>query len=371
MAEHRTGPRRASQTDAKQLTSLRAQIDEVDLEILKLLNRRARLVSHIGEIKKRSKRTVYIPSREREIEKRLVQRNEGPFPNEGVRAVFREIVSASRSLERPLRVAYLGPEATFTHLAALKQFGNSADHIARQSIAEVFDAVGRSRADYGVVPIENSNEGAVNHTLDLFAESDLKICAEVLLPISHDLLSRSGRIEDVERVVSHAQAIAQCRKWIERNLANVSLFEVQSTALAAKTAVDDPSAAAIASEFAAELYGLKVIRSKIEDHVNNMTRFLVIGRDMPPPSPNDITSLMFSIKKDEVGALYHVLECFARHGINLTKIESRPMKHQAWEYIFFLDLEAHVSDPAVRKALEEVEKKCFFLKVMGSYPRAE
>jgi chorismate mutase/prephenate dehydratase len=347
------------------------QIDEVDLEILGLLNRRARLVSRIGEIKKRSRRTVYIPSREREIEKRLVERNEGPFPNEGVRAVFREIVSASRSLERPVHVAYLGPEATFTHLAALKQFGNSADHLARQSIAEVFDSVERSRADYGVVPIENSSEGVVSHTLDLFVASDLKICAEVLLPISHDLLSRSGRVEDVERIVSHTQALAQCRKWIERNLPNVSLFEVPSTALAAKAAVEDPSAAAVASEFAAELYGLKVIQSKIEDHVNNLTRFLVIGRDMPPPGPSDITSLLFSIKKDEVGALYHVLEPFARHGVNLTKIESRPMKQQAWEYIFFLDLEGHASTPSVRKALAEVEKKCFFLKVMGSYPRAK
>jgi chorismate mutase/prephenate dehydratase len=370
VAEHRTGSRKGSSTDAKQIQKLRAQIDGVDLEILKLLNRRARVVSRIGRIKQRNKRTVYIPGRESEIFKRLVERNDGPFPNDGVRAVFREIVSASRSLERSLRVAYFGPEATFTHLAALRQFGNSATHVPRPGIGEVFDAVERGDADYGVVPIENSTEGVVSHTLDLFVESKLTICAEILLPISHDLLSKTGRLEDVTRIVSHPQALAQCRKWLEKNVPQVPLFEVHSTAGAAKTAAEDPGAAAIASAFAAELYGLKVIQSKIEDQVNNVTRFLVIGRDMPPTGGNDVTSILFSIKKDEVGALLHVLEPFSRHGVNLTKIESRPMKQKAWEYIFFLDMEGHATDPAVKRALAEVEKKCFFLKVMGSYPRA-
>jgi len=370
VAERRTGPRKGSPKDPTQLQSLRGQIDQVDLDILKLLNRRARLVSRIGKIKQRSRRTVYVPSREGEIFKRLIERNEGPFPNDGVRAVFREIVSASRSLERSIRVAYFGPEATFTHLAALRQFGNSAAHVPRASIADVFDTVERGAADYGVVPVENSTEGVVSHTLDLFVDSKLTICAEILLPISHDLLSKSGRVDDVTRVVSHPQALAQCRKWLEKHLPQAPIFEVHSTAVAAKTAAEDPGAAAIASAFAAELYGLAVIQSKIEDHVNNVTRFLVIGHDMPPPGNNDVTSILFSIKKDEVGALHQVLEPFSRHGVNLTKIESRPMKHKAWEYIFFLDMEGHASEPRLRKALSEVEKKCFFLKVMGSYPRA-
>jgi chorismate mutase/prephenate dehydratase len=371
VGEERKGSGKTSQTDSREIQKLRTQIDDVDLEILKLLNRRASSVSEIGKIKQRSKRTVYIPSREHEIFKRLIERNEGPFPSEGVRSVFREIVSASRSLERPLRIAYLGPEATFTHLASLRQFGGSADHLPRPSIGEVFDAVERGGADYGVVPVENSNEGVVSHTLDLFVTSNLTICTEILLPISHDLLSASGRLEKIARVVSHPQALAQCRKWLEKHLAQVPRFEVHSTALAAKTASEDPTAAAIASQFAAEHYGLEVVQHKIEDQVNNVTRFLVIGRETAPPSPNDVTSVMFSIKKDEVGALARVLEIFVRHDINLCKIESRPMKNQAWEYLFFLDLQGHVSEASVQKALEEVKERCFFLKVLGSYARAE
>ncbi|MFQ5457133.1 MAG: prephenate dehydratase [Myxococcota bacterium] len=355
---------------SKEIQALRAQIDEADLSILKLLNARARLASEIGRIKSRSKRTVYIPGREQEIFKRLIEANEGPFPSEGVRSVFREIVSASRALEQPLRVAYFGPEATFTHLASLRQFGASAEHLPRTSIADVFDAVERRQADYGVVPVENSTEGVVSHTLDLFVTSDLTICAEVVLPISHDLLSQSGKREDVERVVSHPQALAQCRKWLEKNLPGVPRVEVHSTSSAARTAKEDPTAAAISSRFAGDYYGLRVVESKIEDNVNNVTRFLVIGHETPPPGKDDVTSLVFSIKKDEVGALYHVLEAFSVNGINLSKIESRPMKNQAWEYVFFLDLQGHVADPAVTKSLKEVEKRCFFLKVLGSYPRA-
>jgi chorismate mutase/prephenate dehydratase len=371
VAKESKGSGKTSQTDSQEIQSLRKQIDEVDLQILKLLNRRASLVSEIGKIKLRSKRTVYIPSREHEIFKRLIERNEGPFPSEGVRSVFREIVSASRSLERPLRIAYLGPEATFTHLASLRQFGGSADHLPRPSIGEVFDAVERGGADYGVVPVENSNEGVVSHTLDIFVTSDLTICAEILLPISHDLLSASGRIEKIARIVSHPQALAQCRKWLEKNLPQVPRFEVHSTAVAAKTASEDPTAGAIAGEFAAEYYGLQVVQPKIEDQVNNITRFLVIGRETAPPGPNDVTSVMFSIKKDEVGGLARVLELFANHDVNLCKIESRPMKNHAWEYLFFLDLQGHVSEPSVQKALEEVKERCFFLKVLGSYARAE
>lgn len=359
-----------SRTDNQEIQGLRERIDDVDLKVLKLLNARAKLAAEIGKVKSRSRRTVYIPSREHEIFKRLTAANEGPFPNEGVRAVFREIVSASRSLERPLKVAYFGPEATFTHLASLRQFGGSAQHVPRPGLADVFDAVERRQADYGVVPVENSTEGVVSHTLDLFVTSDLTICAEIVLPISHDLLSQSGKLEDVARVVSHPQALAQCRKWLDRNLPNVPRLEVHSTSAAAQGAKEDPTTAAISSEFAGDYYGLKVVQSKVEDNVNNVTRFLVIGHETPPRSKHDVTSLMFSINKDEVGALYNVLEVFARNRVNLSKIESRPMKNQAWEYIFFLDLQGHLAEPAVKKALKDVEKRCFFLKVLGSYPRA-
>lgn len=364
------GSGKTAPSDSEEIQALRKKIDDADLSILKLLNTRAKLASEIGTIKSRSKRNVYIPGREMEIFKRLTEANEGPFPNEGIRAVFREIVSASRSLEQPLKVAYFGPEATFTHLASLRQFGASAEHLPRTSIADVFDAVERRQADYGVVPVENSTEGVVSHTLDLFVTSDLTICAEVVLPISHDLLSRSGKLEDVARVVSHPQAIAQCRNWLDKNLRSVPRLEVHSTSSAAKTAREDPTAAAVSSKFAGDFYGLRVIESKIEDNVNNITRFLVIGHDTSPPGDDDVTSLVFSIKKDEVGALYHVLETFSTNRINLSRIESRPMKNQAWEYVFFLDLQGHMADPVVKKSIAEVEKRCLFLKVLGSYPRA-
>jgi len=351
----------------EEINKLRKEIDRIDLQILHLLNERAKIALKIGEIKRKNRLSIHVPQREREIYERLERENKGPFPTEALRVVFREIISASLSLEQPLRVAYLGPKATFTHLACLKQFGFFANYIPVNSIREVFVEVEKGRAEYGVVPIENSTEGVVNHTLDMFIQSDLKIVSEIVQEVSHHLLSLTGKMSDVKCVYSHPHAIAQCSKWIEKNLVHIPIVEVSSTAKAAEICVEDPTAAAIASELAAELYGLKIIQSHIEDFTNNFTRFLVISRNYAPKTGKDKTSIMFSIK-DKVGALYSVLKIFKDHNINLTKIESRPSRQKAWDYIFFVDLEGHVEDEKVKKALEELENHCAFMKVLGSYP---
>ncbi len=354
----------------KTLKELRREIDAVDDRILGLLNNRAALVIEVGRLKSAGKDEFHVPSREREIYERLAGQNSGPFPNEAIKSVFREIISASLALEAPMRVAFFGPKATFTHLAAMQQFGLSAELVPQKSIPAVFEEVGKGRAKYGVVPVENSTEGMVSHTLDMFMESELKINAEVLLEIHHFLLSRTGRLEDIKKVYSHPQPIAQCRDWLAENLPNVPVVDVASTAVAAQIVSEDYTAAAIASELAATMYDLKIVRERIEDQVNNFTRFLVIGKKMAEMSGDDKTSLMFSVK-DEVGILYRMLEPFAKRGINLSKIESRPLKKKAWEYIFFLDLAGHIADPAVSEAVQELKQCCQFVKVLGSYPRAK
>jgi chorismate mutase/prephenate dehydratase len=351
------------------LGDLRKRIDAVDDEILRLLNRRAELVMEVARVKKGEKLGFHVPNREREILERLAAQNTGPFPADAVRTVFREIISASVGLQAPMRVAFLGPKATFTHLAAMQQFGMSAELVPESSIGVIFDDVEKGRTQYGVVPVENSTEGVVTHTLDTFVESDLKIGAEILLPISHDLLSRTGSLAGIQKVYSHPQALGQCRKWLTANLPGVPLVDVGSTALAAQIAGGDPNAAAIASEFAGSLYDLKVVQDRIEDQAHNVTRFLVIGRDLTERSGNDRTSILFSVK-DEPGVLFRMLEPFAKRGINLSKIESRPGKTKAWEYVFFVDLFGHVSDPDVAEAIEELKTCCRFVKVLGSYPRA-
>ncbi len=353
----------------KALQILRDRIDEIDDTILGLLNRRASIVTEVGQIKKREQAQVHAPRREQEILERLEQQNPGPFPNEAVRAVFREIMSASLALEAPLKVAYLGPPGTFTHVACLKQFGTSASAVAVNSVKDVFNEVERGRADYGVVPIENSTEGVVAHTLDLFVDSPLKITGEILQEVSHHLLSRTGVLEDVKRIYSHPQPVAQCRAWLERHVPDVPIVEVYSTARAAELCRDEPEAAAIASDLAARLYGLAFVEKKIEDNPSNSTRFLVIARTPPERTGRDKTSVMFSIK-DRVGALYDMLKPFADHGLNLSKIESRPSKRKAWEYLFYVDVEGHVDDQPVKAALEALRPQCQVLKVLGSYPVA-
>jgi chorismate mutase/prephenate dehydratase len=350
------------------LNELRERIDQIDDQILELLNRRAEVVKEVGRTKVKSSQEFYVPGREQAIFERLT-RNAGPFPADGVRRVFREIISASLALEQPLKIAYLGPPATFTHQAALRQFGLSAQLVAQKSIPAVFEEVLRGRAPYGVVPVENSTEGVVSHTLDMFTRSDLKINAEILLEIEHNLLSLTGSMEDVRKVVSHPQALAQCRQWLEENMPDTALIDVASTALAAQMAAEDETVAAIAGEVAATMYGLKTVKQKIEDNPNNFTRFLVIGRNIPAPSAQDKTSVMFSVK-DEPGILYSMLKPFSNRGINLSKIESRPMKKKAWEYVFFLDMDGHVQDPKVAEAIEELRGCCQELRVLGSYSRS-
>lgn len=353
----------------KSIETLRETIDAIDDKILDLLNQRARIAIEIGKQKKANKADLHAPTRELEVYDRLQSLNKGPFPDEALRAVFREIMSATLALEGPLKVAYLGPKATFTHLACLRQFGFSATYVPVNSIKEVFFEVERGRVEYGVVPIENSTEGVVNHTLDMFIDSPLKIVGEVLQEVSHHLMNRSGKMEDVKRLFSHPHAIAQCRVWLENHLPQIPITEVSSTAKAAEYCAEDPSAAAIASELAAQLYGLKILKRRIEDNINNYTRFLVISQKNLGRTGKDKTSILFSIR-DRVGALYDMLRPFSHFGINLTKIESRPSKKKAWEYIFFVDLEGHMEDEKVRAALEELKDQCLFLKVLGSYPAA-
>jgi len=282
--------------------------------------------------------------------------------------VFREIISACRSLEKKIRVAYFGPEATFTHLAARQQFGHSAEFLPERSIPDVFEVVARGHADYGVVPIENSTEGVVSHTLDMFIDSELTICAEIVLEVVHNLLSVEGDLNKVKRIYSHPQAVAQCRNWLRKHAAQLSIHEAASTSEAARMAAVDRDGAAIASEFAGDYYGLQLIQSHLEDLAHNYTRFLVMGKEMGPKSDRDSTAIVFSVK-DKPGVLYQILGHLARRGINMSKIESRPLKGRAWEYVFFVEMDGHVSDPLIREALKALEKECVFVRVMGSFPK--
>ncbi len=353
-----------------ELKKLREKIDEIDLRIVELLNKRAEIVLDVGKAKKTNKLNIHSPEREREILNRLRELNPGPFPNNILKLIYEEILSASLSLQQKLKVAYLGPSATFTHLAASRRFGSSTEYLPESTIKAVFDAVYRDRARYGVVPVENSTEGVVNYTLDMFIDSDLKIADEIMLEISHNLLSKTGKKEDIRKIYSHPQPRAQCREWLEKNCPGIPIIEEMSTAAAARRVSKDSSAAAVASELAASVYNLKFVEKGIEDYKTNYTRFLVIAKESPKRTGKDRTSIMFSVK-DKPGALYLILRPFARHKINLTKIESRPSKRKAWEYIFFVDMEGHVEDKGVRKAINDVKKECLYFKELGSYPSAE
>ncbi|MCG2721769.1 MAG: prephenate dehydratase, partial [Thermodesulfovibrionales bacterium] len=319
----------------KELDKLRKEIDGIDDEVLALLNKRAKVVLGIGHIKRNEKAKFYSPEREREILGRLTSLNKGPFPNEAVKVIFREILSASLSLEEPLRIGCLGPLATFTHLAAIRHFGSASVIVPVITIKEVFDAVEAEKADFGVVPIENSTEGIISYTLDLFMDYDLKVSAEVMLKITHNLLSKSGDKTKIRKIYSFSPPTAQCRRWLAANMAGVPIIEATSTANAAELASRDDEAAAIASELAAEIYNLKFVEKSIEDSKHNFTRFLVISKEFPKKSGRDKTSVMFSVK-NKPGSLYSVLEPFKKAKINLTKIESRPSKRKAWEYRFFV-----------------------------------
>jgi len=351
------------------LKNLRKQIDELDKKITELLNRRSGITLRIAKYKQDKGVRTYSPDRERDVLRRVALLNKGPLSHRALEAIYREIMSASLSLEKPLRIAYLGPQASFTHLAALKRFGSQLDYVACDSISDVFLEVGREAVDYGVVPIENSIEGAVTHTLDMFMDSDLKICAQIILNISHNLLANCPK-DKVKRIYSNPQVFGQCRIWLQENLPGVETIEVSSTTRAAEIVAGEKYSACIASLLAAKVYRLKVIAADIEDSPHNITRFFVIGTQDIGPTENDKTSILFSIK-DRVGALYEMLLPFKDNRINLTRIESRPSKKKAWDYYFFVDLQGHKEDQRVKRALRQLEAKCNFLKVLGSYPVGE
>jgi chorismate mutase/prephenate dehydratase len=351
----------------------RSRINDLDNQILNLLNQRAAAALRIGDLKRRQEAPSYVPEREAAIVRRLIEQNPGPMPGDAVRAIWREILSSCRALEEPLAVAYLGPQATFTHQAARERFGAAAELKPTRAISDVFEEVERGRVAFGVVPVENSTEGAVNVTLDRLVESDAIICGEAYLEIAQQLFSRAGSLGEVKRVLSHPQALAQCRGWLGQHLPDVPTEETSSTAAAVEVAAGDPTVAAIAAELAGTLYGVPVLRARIEDNRYNATRFLVIGsptRSVPAaPSGRDKTSLLFAMK-NEPGSLYRILEPFVRAGLNLTKIESRPAKIRAWEYVIFVDFEGHRETPAVAAALREIGERTVHLKILGSYPAA-
>jgi chorismate mutase/prephenate dehydratase len=351
------------------LKELRRKIDSIDRQIIRLLNLRAKITMDIAKTKRKTGVSIYSPEREREVLKKIASHNRGPLNRMALEAIYREIMSGSLSLEKPLKIAYLGPEATFTHLAAVKRFGSQVEYVACNSITDVFLEVERDAADYAVVPIENSIEGVVSHTLDMFVDSDLKICAQIILDVSHNLLSNYTK-DKIKRLYSIAQVFGQCRIWLQENLPGVETIEVSSTTRAAQIAVKEKYSACIASLLAAKVYKLKVVASDIEDSPHNITRFFVVGKTTAGQAGHDKTSILFSIK-DRMGALHDMLTPFKKHRINLTKIESRPSKKKAWDYYFFVDLEGHQDDPRVKKALSELESKCTFLKVLGSYPIGE
>lgn len=358
------------EADDPAIAPLRARIDEVDREILGLLNRRAELAREIGRAKARTGAPVYVAARERDLVEALRRANPGPFPDRGVAPVFREIISATRSLEREPRVAYMGPEGTFSHQAALRQFGSVTELVAAPSLGEVIRVVERGEAEFGVVPVENTTEGVVTATLDALVDTSLTLCAELRMRVSHDLMAREGSVADVCRVASHPQALAQCRGWLDGHLPGVERIEVASTAAAARRAAEERGTAAIASPVAATTWNLRILVSGIEDRRDNLTRFLVVGSDPPPASGEDLTMAVFTVRKDQAGALHRLLEPFARHRVNLQGIHARPLRGQPFEYVFFVDLEGHRSEDRVRKALEEAADRALSARVLGSFPRS-
>lgn len=348
------------------LEEIRRRIDALDTELLRLLSERADLVHEVGVLKKKEGISIYAPEREEAVFQRLLKLNTGRLPEKSIRAIYREIMSAALALEEELKIAYLGPAGTWTHQAALSKFGHSVQYLPQSSFADVFDEVARRRASYGVVPIENSTEGAVNHTLDLFADSNLKICAQLFLRIDNCLLAKIPR-DQITVLYSHPQVFGQCRGWIRTHFPDAQLIDCASTTKAAEMAATMPHAGALGGALAAEMNGLQVLESSIQDSATNTTRFLVLSENICPPTGNDRTSIMFAVK-NEPGSLYHALEPFHSLQLNLAKIESRPSKKKDWEYFFFVDLLGHCEDEAVKRSLDALSQHCSFLKVLGSYP---
>lgn len=355
------------------MTPIRDRIDAIDAELHKLLNERAACALKIGEIKQSApgeeSPVYYRPEREAQILTRIQKENQGPLTDADIAGLFREIMSCCLNLEHPLTIGYLGPAGTYTETATIKQFGHFAGTHAMSSIDEVFREVETGGAQYGVVPVENSTEGMVNHTLDCFMNSPLTICAEVELPIHHALMVGRDSGENVTEIFSHSQSLAQCRAWLDAHYPGVPRTPVNSNAEAARLVADKPGAAAIAGDMAAERYDLRVLASNVEDHPDNKTRFLVIGRQLVGPSGQDKTSILVSTR-NEPGALYRILGPFHRHGISLTRIETRPAKFGSWSYVFFIDFDGHISDPIIELVMREVGDVAMEVRSLGSYPRA-
>ena len=347
----------------------RKVVDHIDEQLIKLLNERARHILEIGAIKLKAGHEIYAPHRELAVLQRICKMNPGPITSASLRSIYREIMSSALALEKSMIIAYLGPEATFTHQAAIRRFGSSLLYSPQKTIADVFSEVSRNRADYGVVPVENSTEGAVTHTLDMFIDSELKIVAQLVLPIQHCLLSRFSR-QQIKKLFTHPQTLAQCRSWVQNNFPDIEIIETSSNARSAELAKVEKNSAAIAGSLAAERYNLPILETEIQDSSTNVTRFLVLGRQCTPPTGKDRTSLMFGVS-DRVGALHHALAPFRRYRINMTKIESRPSKRRAWEYFFFVDIDGHMEDRIVARALKLLGEQCSFMKVLGSYPNVE
>ncbi|NIP23763.1 MAG: prephenate dehydratase [Phycisphaerae bacterium] len=350
------------------LEELRKRIDELDHQLVQLLNERARVVVEIGKLKNKVGKAVYSPDREKEVFARIADANMGPLPDKCLVAIWRELMSGSFVLERPLRIGYLGPGGSFSHTAAMLKFGQSVEYEPLADITSIFDEVSKGHCDLGLAPIENTTGGGVIETLDALIDSNVKVCAEVLMAVHHNLLGNCS-LDKIEKIYSKPEVFAQCRNWLSATFKNAQTVPVASTAKAAQMAAEESGAAAIGSKVAAELYGLRIVCENIEDIANNVTRFLVIGREDARPTGEDKTAILFSTAH-KAGALADVLEVFKRFNINLTNIESRPSKKRQWEYYFFMDFVGHRTDEQVKKALEETRKHCLQLSTLGSFPRA-
>lgn len=353
------------------LDTIRQQIDDLDIKIQELISERAQLAQQVAEVKQAQggNAVYYRPEREAAVLRNVVARNKGPLSGEEMARLFREIMSACLALEKPMQVAFLGPEGTFTQAAAFKHFGHSVVTVPMAAIDEVFREVESGAANYGVVPVENSTEGVINHTLDMFMQSSLTICGEVDLNVHHNLLAQQSDISAIRKIYSHQQSLAQCREWLDANLPGVERVAVSSNADAAKRAAKEPEAAAIAGEIAAEIYGLKIVNANIEDNPENITRFLIISKQATPPSGDDKTSLLISAP-NKPGALYQLLAPFAQNNISMSRIESRPSRLANWEYVFFVDINGHREDEKIAECLDALRSDATMVKVLGSYPRA-
>jgi chorismate mutase/prephenate dehydratase len=355
------------ESDRQDLETYRKEIDGIDQQVISLLSRRQDVAALIGDIKRDIGTQIFDPGREETILGRLSTKRSKNLSEKAIRDIFREIISAAYSVQEPLTVAFLGPEATFTHQAALSVFGHGALFSGVETIEDVFGLVEKGVCGNGVVPVENSYEGSVNSTLDFLHQYDLRIQAEVFLRIRHHLLGKATDIREIKRLFSHPMPVKQCRSWIRENMTGIPIKEVQSTSFAAKMAAEDMEAGVIGSDLLASEYGLNILAENIEDHPDNVTRFLCIGKESVAPTGRDKTSILFSLKH-RPGSLYNALEALERKKINMTRIESRPMKLRNWEYLFFVDLEGHEQEININRAIREMEKRCIFLKRLGSYP---